>query len=169
IIIIILLFLLLGVSLGLASPSGLSEVKVKLVRGGCPPFWFSFKGRCYKYVSSHLTWADAELYCVSERANLVSIHSLEEHNFVKSLIQNFDHRQGLTWIGLSDTQKEGWMWSDGSPVDFSQWNTGEPNNVGGNEDCALVNFGSELKWNDGTCSDRRPSVCVLLIHMCPMN
>uniref|UniRef100_A0A3B4ZHN7 C-type lectin domain-containing protein n=1 Tax=Stegastes partitus TaxID=144197 RepID=A0A3B4ZHN7_9TELE len=83
-------------------------------RGTCPMFWYSYNGRCYKYVASRLTWADAELHCLSEGANLVSIHSLQEHNFVNSLIENFDPARAYTWIGLSDIHKEGsWMWSDG--------------------------------------------------------
>ncbi|XP_042291263.1 lactose-binding lectin l-2-like [Thunnus maccoyii] len=161
-----LLFLFLfGLALGAETPSG--DHQLKLQRGNCPMFWFSFNGRCYKYVSTHMTWADAELHCVSEKANLVSIHSLEEQKFVKSLIKNFDHAEGLTWIGLSDTQKEGgWMWSDGCAVDFDFWNSEEPNNSGGNEDCVHNNYDTGLKWNDGKCSDTLPSVCASRI-LCP--
>uniref|UniRef100_A0A8C6SG75 C-type lectin domain-containing protein n=1 Tax=Neogobius melanostomus TaxID=47308 RepID=A0A8C6SG75_9GOBI len=107
---------------------------------GCPPFGYSFDGRCYKYVATDMTWADAELYCVSQRANLVSIHSLEENNFVKSLIQNFDHSEGHTYIGLSDLHKEGaWMWSDGSLVDFALWHPAQPDNTQAFEHC-VPNF-----------------------------
>uniref|UniRef100_A0A8C9ZTB6 C-type lectin domain-containing protein n=1 Tax=Sander lucioperca TaxID=283035 RepID=A0A8C9ZTB6_SANLU len=124
---------------------------VELLRGNCPMFWFSFNGRCYKYVATRLTWADAELHCVSQGGNLVSIHSLEEENFIKSLIKNFDHAQGFTWIGLSDIHKEGntWFWSDGSVVDYSFWNAGEPNNSNGNENCVCKGSGTKLRWNDG--------------------
>ncbi|KAJ0001785.1 hypothetical protein NQD34_001581 [Periophthalmus magnuspinnatus] len=150
--------LLLGLSLGLASPSGLEEVK--LVRGDCPMFWYSFNGRCYKYVATPLTWADAEIYCVSQHANLVSIHSLEENNFVKTLIQNFDHRQGQTWIGLSDVHKEtAWMWSDGCPVVFDKWSIAQPDNMGGLEHCGQICFDEEQNWNDHLCSINIPSVC----------
>ncbi|CAB1436206.1 unnamed protein product [Pleuronectes platessa] len=104
----ILLLLLFTLTLGAVSPSDGPEVKLQ--RGNCPMFWYSFNNRCYKYVATQMTWADAELYCVSEGANLVSIHSLEEENFVKALIKNFDHAEGYTWIGLSDLHKEGsWM------------------------------------------------------------
>ncbi|KAM3595902.1 uncharacterized protein V6R79_004905 [Siganus canaliculatus] len=155
----ILLLFLLGLALGAEPPS--DDQEVKLQRGGCPPFWFGFNGRCYKYVATRLTWADAELNCVSQRANLVSIHSLEEENFVKTLIKNFDHTQSLTWIGLSDIHKEGsWMWSDGSAVNFAFWLRGEPNNLGGNEHCVHNNFRQERKWNDDKCYLRLASVCV---------
>uniref|UniRef100_A0AAZ1XN60 C-type lectin domain-containing protein n=1 Tax=Oreochromis aureus TaxID=47969 RepID=A0AAZ1XN60_OREAU len=42
-----------------------------------PVFWYSFSGHCCSYTAKFKTWADAELHCVSEGANLVSIHSLE--------------------------------------------------------------------------------------------
>uniref|UniRef100_A0A3Q1EUQ7 C-type lectin domain-containing protein n=1 Tax=Acanthochromis polyacanthus TaxID=80966 RepID=A0A3Q1EUQ7_9TELE len=134
--------------------------EVKLQRGGCPPFWFGFNGRCYKYISSRMTWVDAELHCVSEGANLVSIHSADEQNFVNSLIKNFDPARTLTWIGLSDVHREGaWMWSDGSKVAFVFWDKGQPDNHKGDEDCAVTNLGSGFKWNDDPCPGTWPFVC----------
>ncbi|XP_030003834.1 lactose-binding lectin l-2-like [Sphaeramia orbicularis] len=158
-----LFFIFLSVlALGVASPG---DGDVKLQRGGCPPFWYTFNGRCYKYVATPMTWADAELYCASQRANLVSIHSLEEHNFVKSLIQNFDHALGRAWIGLSDTQKEGaWMWSDGSLADFFLWHRGEPTNSQGKEHCVHTNFAQDKTWNDVPCSISYASVCISRIN-----
>ncbi|XP_073319717.1 lactose-binding lectin l-2-like [Pagrus major] len=153
-----LFLFLFGLALGAVSSS--DDHQVKLQRGGCPMFWYGFNGRCYKYVATQLTWADAELYCLSEGANLVSIHSLEEHNFIKALIKNFDHAEGQTLIGLSDIHKEGrWMWSDGSVVDFVYWKEGQPSNFGGNEHCAHTNFGTSRKWNDLPCSLTLPSIC----------
>ncbi|XP_063755522.1 lactose-binding lectin l-2-like [Eleginops maclovinus] len=152
-----LLFLfLLGLALGPVSPS--DDPQVKLQRGSCPMFWFSFNNRCYKYVSTHLTWAEAELQCVSEGANLVSIHSQAEHEFVRSLIKNFDHLEHYTWIGLSDVHKEeSWMWSDGCVDKFVFWYAGEPNNIGGTEHCVVTN--EFHKWNDLPCSNTYASVC----------
>ncbi|XP_056255663.1 lactose-binding lectin l-2-like, partial [Seriola aureovittata] len=156
---------LFGLTLGAESPS--DEHEGKLQRGNCPMFWFSFNGRCYKYVATHMSWADAELNCVSEKANLVSIHSLNEHNFVRSLIKNFDHAEELTWIGLSDAHKEGkWMWSDGCAVKFTLWSVGQPDNSGGSQQCVVNNDLSDHKWNDGRCSLTIPSVCASRIN-CP--
>ncbi|XP_037549599.1 lactose-binding lectin l-2-like [Nematolebias whitei] len=148
---------LLVLALAAASPS---DGQMKLQRGNCPESWFSFSGRCVKYFSSHVTWADAELHCVSQKANLVSIHSLEEHTFVNSLIKNFDPARRQTWIGLSDRHKEKrWMWSDGSAVNFVFWTAGEPNNLRNAEHCVHTSFKSEKKWNDCPCSGRYPFVC----------
>uniref|UniRef100_A0A672HJ19 C-type lectin domain-containing protein n=1 Tax=Salarias fasciatus TaxID=181472 RepID=A0A672HJ19_SALFA len=132
-----------------------------LQRGGCPLFWYSFNGRCYRYFAADKTWADAELYCVSLGANLVSIHSEEEHNFVKSLTGNFDPAQGWTWIGLNDIHKDlRYVWSDGSRVNFVFWNTGEPSNSVV-ESCVMTNYSSNKKWNDTSCSGIFPFVCKL--------
>ncbi|XP_049890227.1 lactose-binding lectin l-2-like [Epinephelus moara] len=149
---------LFGLALGAVSSS--DDHQGQLQRGTCPMFWFNFNSRCYKYVATRMTWADAELHCVSEGANLVSIHSLNEHNFVKSLVKNFDPAEGWTWIGLSDVHKEGsWMWSDGSAVKFVFWATGQPDNAGGRENCGHLNLGTELKWNDHQCSQTFTFVC----------
>ncbi|XP_031698123.1 lactose-binding lectin l-2-like [Anarrhichthys ocellatus] len=114
----------------------------------------------YKYVATDLTWADAEIHCVGEGANLVSIHSLEEQNLVKFLIKNFDPAEGQTWIGLSDIHKEGaWLWSDGSSANFFFWHRGEPNNVEGRKHCVHTNFDPKLRWNDIPCSHKLHFVC----------
>uniref|UniRef100_A0A3B5MYJ0 C-type lectin domain-containing protein n=2 Tax=Xiphophorus couchianus TaxID=32473 RepID=A0A3B5MYJ0_9TELE len=156
----ILLFFLFGLSLAAVAPSDKQEMKLQ--RGGCPLFWFIFNGRCYKYVATLMTWADAEQHCVTQGANLVSIHSLEEENFVKLLIKNFDPAQGVNWIGLSDAQKDGtYFWSDGSTFNFNFWNTGEPNNAGGSEPCVHTNWGPARRWNDKVCTDAHSFVCKL--------
>uniref|UniRef100_A0A3Q3PZ54 C-type lectin domain-containing protein n=1 Tax=Monopterus albus TaxID=43700 RepID=A0A3Q3PZ54_MONAL len=150
-----LLSLLLVIRNGEVGP-----LPLKLQRSNCPMFWYGFNGRCYKYIATHLTWADAELQCVSLRANLVSIHSLEEHSFVKALVKNFDPAEGFTWIGLSDIHKEGrWMWSDGSAVNFVFWAAAQPDNAGKAEHCGHINLGTNLRWNDLPCSRTQPSVC----------
>uniref|UniRef100_A0A096M7H6 C-type lectin domain-containing protein n=1 Tax=Poecilia formosa TaxID=48698 RepID=A0A096M7H6_POEFO len=149
---------LFGLALAAEPPSDGQELK--LVRGGCPLFWFSFEGRCYKYFGSRVTWGEAELQCVSEGANLVSIHSLNEHNFVNFLIKNFDPTRSQTWIGLTDMHKEGgWIWSDGSKYRFSLWSPGQPDNDSGNEHCGHTNYGSNFYWNERVCSNTFAFVC----------
>jgi len=55
------------------------------------------------------------------------------------------------WIGLSDARTEGtFEWLDGSPVTFTKWNVGEPNDWGSNEDCAEINAAGGM--NDNNCS-----------------
>merc|ERR1719394_1791895 len=68
-----------------------------------------------------------------------------------------------TWIGGNDIDEEGaWKWTDASHFDFTFWNSGEPNNSEGNEDCMHA-WGIEREvgetWNDKTCSDSMSFLC----------
>ena len=53
----------------------------------------------------------------------------------------------------------GYTWSDGSPVSFVNWNDGEPNNYGDNEDCAQIIVGLGGAWNDVHCGVEVKAVC----------
>ncbi|XP_034091444.1 lactose-binding lectin l-2-like [Gymnodraco acuticeps] len=150
--IIIMLAFLCLLGLALVAVSSSDDPPMELQQDACPSFWFSFNGRCYKYFNTETTWADAELHCVSQGGNLVSLHSTEEEDFVQFLVESSDPAEGATWIGLHDMAKERrWMWSDGY-----DWYRGEPNNRRG-EDCVHNNWRG--KWNDAPCSDTLPSVC----------
>ncbi|XP_051811869.1 ladderlectin-like [Acanthochromis polyacanthus] len=155
----ILLLFLFGLALGAVIPP--DDQRVKLQRRGCPTSWYNFNGRCYKYIRTLKTWFGAQVHCASMGANLVSIHSSHEQNFVNALIRSFDPSARSTWIGFSDTSQEGrWTWSDGSEVNYVCWSTGEPNG-GTRENCGLTSWGSSFRWNDISCSYSYPSVCRL--------
>ena len=64
-------------------------------------------------------------------------------------------------MGLNDQAQEGtFVCEDGSPVNVTNWQRGEPNNVGGNEDSAQLNrFNPAFTWNDEPCSEAFPYVC----------
>lgn len=71
------------------------------------------------------------------------------------------------WIGADDIAAEGeWRWESndeqfwsgtaapsGSPVGglYSNWETNEPNNIGGDEDCAVI-ISNAATWNDEECA-----------------
>ncbi|KAG9356092.1 hypothetical protein JZ751_000936 [Albula glossodonta] len=126
----------------------------------CPGGWTHFGGRCFKYVDAKKDWASAEVHCVNEGGNLASVHSEEEYNFIRQLVNTHAGQKVRFWMGLTDSQKEGtWLWSDGSKVDYTKWNPGEPNNSNG-EDCGEGNFSNSEGWNDVACKNTFASVCV---------
>ncbi|XP_066572123.1 ladderlectin isoform X2 [Amia ocellicauda] len=104
----------------------------------CSPGWTSFDERCFQYFSDQKDWSDAEGHCLSMGGNLASVHSEQEHNFLKQLVKTSDTKQNPAWIGGNDCQQEGvWRWSDGTNWDFTKWNSGEPNNAE-SENCLSV-------------------------------
>ncbi|XP_053149425.1 C-type lectin domain family 4 member G-like [Hemicordylus capensis] len=121
----------------------------------CPDNWWPFGKSCYFFSTSRKPWMSAKQFCENEGAHLVIINSMAEHNVLTGQLS----RDQVFWIGLSDIVNEGkWYWIDGTPMTFSLWAPGEPNNVGhGGEDCATLRFNG--KWNDATCSSNEFWIC----------
>jgi hypothetical protein len=81
----------------------------------------------YRLVNSN--WSTAERTAVRAfGAHLVSIQDSDENAWIRA---NFANAPGVSrvWIGLADAANEGeFVWADGSPLDYTQWEPGEPNN-----------------------------------------
>lgn len=57
------------------------------------------------------------------------------------------------WIGAADFKETEWTWViDLSKLGYSNWNSGQPNNAGGNEDCAHFYKPFNYEWNDMPCN-----------------
>jgi C-type mannose receptor len=130
--------------------------------------WIQYQDKCY-WISSgiddqKLSWFKAKEFCNSNGGYLVSVHSPRELEFVirqvschiKSLVFFYslnlkvDFKAGKTldrwWIGLNQlTLNAGFVWSDGSPVNFINWEAGEPNGAHGSENCVEM-FGGNSTW-----------------------
>lgn len=125
---------------------------------------YSGNGHFYEYKSSTaLTWAEARDAAAHTdnkyfglQGYLVTSTSAGENTFISSKLSG---NQG--WLGASDAAVEGeWRWvtgpeagtkfwqgsSGGTVVTYANWNTGEPNDSGGDEDYGQ--FVSSSMWND---------------------
>uniref|UniRef100_A0A8D0DFC0 C-type lectin domain-containing protein n=1 Tax=Sander lucioperca TaxID=283035 RepID=A0A8D0DFC0_SANLU len=125
----------------------------------CPPGWTQFGSRCFAFYIQAKTWIDAETFCQTAGGNLASIHSAEEHTFLKDYINQVSGTYKNAWIGGTDAVKEGtWMWTDGSKFNYKIWNVEQPDNIGGAEICLEMNFLGN-NWNDRPCSTPLSFVC----------
>ncbi|XP_005413218.1 PREDICTED: C-type lectin domain family 4 member G [Chinchilla lanigera] len=118
----------------------------------CPTSWLPFRGSCYYFSEPRATWEEAQRNCAGNAAHLVIIGDLDEQGFLTR------HTRGRGyWLGLrtvrSNGQVHGYKWVDGVRMGFSHWNTGEPNDAQGQEDCVMM-LHSGL-WNDAPCSSER--------------
>uniref|UniRef100_A0A3P9CZ58 C-type lectin domain-containing protein n=1 Tax=Maylandia zebra TaxID=106582 RepID=A0A3P9CZ58_9CICH len=123
--------------------------------------WMTYGSNCYKFKSdTRKSWTSARHDCVADGADLVSITSAGENQFVTSnmaLIQQSPTGISM-WMGGHDSMTEGgWEWTDGSPFRFIHWNAGNPDDYYG-EDCLsmLINNGY---WNDDNCEYKRGYIC----------
>ena len=105
---------------------------------------FNFNGKSY-LLSSAGTWKQAQAQAVSFGGNLVTVNDAAENQF---LVNTFGGIEQL-WIGLTDEAVEGQLkWVNGEAVTYTNWSPGQPDDGGGVEDYAQINFGSVGKWND---------------------
>ena len=96
------------------------------------------------------------MFCRQNQADLVSLNSAEENQFV---FQNVDATKGI-WIGLVKDQKlRLFRWTSEEKVGFKNWVI-EPH-IDGTENCGemLDYAGYRGKWNDFPCSSIKPFIC----------
>ncbi|KAI1887302.1 hypothetical protein AGOR_G00188890 [Albula goreensis] len=115
----------------------------------CPPGWIKFSSSCYYVSRERKTWSDSRQYCRDRDADLVIINDKEERMYFTVF--------RILWIGLTDSNEEGtWKWVDGTTLITGYWRSGEPNNVGSGEDCAVMH---PEGWNDLPCTNKAYWVC----------
>lgn len=134
-------------------------------------------------VDQPMSITQAVSYCRQNYAALASIHSWDEQQQVVSACLSMvtDTSTGATvngdqaahggygcWIGFEDSASEGgFIWEDGSSVNFVHWTPGEPNG-GGSESAVAVDLRGRMgsqdiwlpangfrngEWNDDSRSD----------------
>ena len=126
----------------------------------CEDGWSMFKGVCYRFYLDEKSWDDAEKKCKQEDAHLASLFSDEEASFVRCLQDAASIHE--TWIG-GRRSGSNFQWIDGTSFDYYNWNTGQPDNQGGKEDCIMVysdpGQSRDGKWNDVPCDVKKNFVC----------
>ncbi|XP_015760775.1 PREDICTED: macrophage mannose receptor 1-like [Acropora digitifera] len=130
------------------------------VLGSCPSGWIKFDQHCYLFrdtFSDRRTWTSARYMCRKQGANLLSITSKQEQDFISHHFTNKLH--GKVWLGLNDRNIEaGHTWSDGSPVTFLNWLPGEPNDLNDINNCAEM-YPADTRWNDAMCIEFNGYIC----------
>ncbi|XP_077869940.1 macrophage mannose receptor 1-like [Saccoglossus kowalevskii] len=105
--------------------------------------WFPYDGKIYKYRQAFSTWHGAVEECREDAGHLIQISSqvMVDLSNQLALHDNVDANRAI-WIDANDIDSEGnWQYADGTPLTYTNWNTGEPNNGLANvieEDCAVM-------------------------------
>ncbi len=108
---------------------------------------------CYLAHATPASWDAARVTCSENAGVLVLIDDGVENSLVRTMSDGPD-----LWIGYSDIDSEGeFAWLEG-PSTFENWNSPEPNNFLGAEDCALMRIPNG-NWNDFSCLEERAFVC----------
>ena len=133
------------------------------MKSTCPKGWQMFGGYCYKPVFTTLPWSHARKYCqqLKSDADLPSIHSKAENDFIFSIMGPKANEWRVGWIGYWDQDgKKKWTWVDGhtyTTMPYANWNAGEPNYGNYKPNCAHQRY--DGLWNDNRCSIKLPFMC----------
>ena len=98
-------------------------------------------------------YADARDFCQQNYgAGLAIIRDQAENDAMFSAIRASTSSVKRAYFGYTDRQQEGnFVWDDGQNYNYINWQQGQPNSYGGNEDCAEIGYFDEGKWNDRAC------------------
>jgi lectin-like protein len=111
------------------------------------------RGVCYEFSAVAATWFVASAECPKWGGTLVTVDTQTVNDVLSAqLIAD-------VWIGASDLGSEGtFSWEDGTPFSFENFKRGEPDNLFGIQDCALMRVG-DGRWSDRDCRDVERYVC----------
>ena len=136
---------------------------------------------CAKYYYNPATtsnWNTASTQATAVGATLLTICDQAENDAVLLAATTAGVTGGL-WIGYTDAATENsWVWLDGSPCAFTNWNLGEPNNTSDicsstGEDVAIMQMNNG-KWNDVYANPGFPCITpaqyasLVKVNLCPV-
>ncbi|KAK5879066.1 hypothetical protein CesoFtcFv8_024411 [Champsocephalus esox] len=129
--------------------------------GKCLPYWIPYGRYCYFVYNQQqgFSWPDSLHYCQAAKADLLSLHSRAEVEFIRNLNHTKYHN---IWIGLTRDRNFGWGWTDKTSLGFLNWAAGEPNAAFhpgevAEENC--VEMFQDGNWNDNNCLQKRGFAC----------
>ncbi|KAH7710925.1 macrophage mannose receptor 1-like isoform 1 [Aphelenchoides avenae] len=110
----------------------------------CPDGWEKFGHNCYR---------------VTDDPN---VNSFDKHlancRRQGALVQN--QTPNTVYLGLYDAFKNGtWVWSDGTPVDYDNWDEGRPDNTDGAQFCSQLHGDRDGVWDDEDCCGNGIGIC----------
>ena len=119
----------------------------------CEHGWEQFGNNCYFFNMEGKNWAAAEDFCQNEGGHLASIATEAVNTFM-------GEKKKTYWIGGHDRDEEGsWRWTDCTPMEFTFWAPGEPNDGSARGQDCMQYYGHSRKWDDDTCSNGKSFVC----------
>ena len=111
-------------------------------------------GHYYMLTDTPSNWLEAQAEAVALGGHLVSINDSQEQAFIVATFLSGNANNNTYWTGLTDRDSEGtFVWVTGEPVNYTNWNPGEPNNSGSDEDYGVINWHFPVGSSDAVLGD----------------
>ncbi|XP_065941625.1 lectin BRA-3 isoform X1 [Magallana gigas] len=126
--------------------------KVIVCKGG----WKRFDGHCYYLFSAKMNWFQGQIFCRNQGSTLLQINNANENKWLTKTFPNVEY-----WIDFTDIGTEGkWVTFSTGKSEYTSWNSGQPDNSGGKQDCAINNHSKRPgRWDDETCNGNFQVMC----------
>ncbi|CAH1795365.1 unnamed protein product, partial [Owenia fusiformis] len=134
----------------------------------CPKGFVQNQDSCYLFqykLGGAANWFEASAFCATHKAHLVTIETAAEQTYIEGQIRADDKSSLTFWTGGNDmTSTEGWQWAGGpcfdtKPMNYSHWESGQPDNGRGTDDCLHLDPESSLRWNADQCNNKYQPIC----------
>lgn len=111
----------------------------------------------YVGVTTTLTWSAAQAHCRQFYTDLAIAFTVTDNDAMQSIA----FQQGFSWIGL---YRDTWKWSDRTNTSNLMWFPGKPDNINGNDNCAVLDNGM---FKDAACNELHYFIChISELFMC---
>lgn len=130
----------------------------------CRADWKRFQNKCYKVTDSIGNHAKGKGECEGEQAEIASIHSAAENNFIASLYDSEKHGTFNVWFrigAIRDSSDNSFSRLDGTTFDYTNWVEGYPVDIYGDDFVwySLNQDSMYKQWVNDPDYDDRFSVC----------
>ena len=103
----------------------------------------AFKGHHYYIYNVTLGWEEAKKFCEQRGGHLATVASGPQQQFLNQLLSKGG--KANYWVGGYRNNNQ-WHWTTGASFKYSNWNSGEPNNLG--DPGAHIAVNRNGKWSD---------------------
>lgn len=118
-------------------------------------------GQAWWVCDAAKTWDQAQAYCEGLGATTAVVPSAVAQTFLHDAVG-----EGFHWLGARQAAPDGaWSWVDGTPWDYANWGTLQPDDVDPGQDCLRLTFGIvgegwfDGAWDDFFCAEPHPFLC----------
>ncbi|EFP09194.1 hypothetical protein CRE_25527 [Caenorhabditis remanei] len=122
----------------------------------------SDKNVCFTFYNASVDFKTAESICTISSGHLASVHNIIDNNYLAKQAQQYISANGIIWLGAKSTSPNvtdpnSWNWSDGTPFDYQNYQSGEPSSL---QTAACMQFSAATaKWKTASCINYAPFIC----------